>query len=192
MTFDEALPLEEKLKCLRDTLERTFSEREAKTAPTPLHDADYKFWNYLKLGLATMEHSLGDYGKEEAIVREMYENGPEGKKNMSALHQLSGIMEETGRYAEAERLAREVLPWLQGNEMLGRDSPQALGCMRCLAKSVWKQGRYSEAVEWVESCRMAIEKMGSGRFEKYQLDERKQLENDVEALEKWKGERGGG
>jgi hypothetical protein len=46
---------------------------------------------------------------------------------MSALHQLSGVMETVERYGEAETMAREVLPWMQGHEMLGGNSPQALG-----------------------------------------------------------------
>jgi hypothetical protein len=90
-----------------------FSEREEKTAPTPLHDADYRSWMYLKLGLSTIEHYLENYGEEERIVRDMYENGPDGAKSMSALHQLSGLMEVVGRYAEAECVAKEMLPWMQ-------------------------------------------------------------------------------
>jgi hypothetical protein len=39
--------------------------------------------------------------------------------------------------------------------------------------------------------RMIIEGMGSGRFGKYQDGKRKQLEDDVEALEKWRKEHGG-
>jgi hypothetical protein len=124
-------------------------------------------------------------------VREMYENGPNGTKSMGALHQLSGLMELIGRYGEAECMAREVLPWMQGHEMLGRDSPQALGCMRCLVRSVWKQRRYGEAAEWVERARRTIENMWRGRFGKYQDGERKQLEDDVEVLEKWREEHGG-
>jgi hypothetical protein len=135
MTFDEALPFE-KLKYLRDILNETFSEREAETAPTPLHDVDYKSWSYLELGFSTIEHYLENYDKEEVIVREMYGNGPDGTKSMSALHQLSGLMEKTGRYGEAERMVRKVLPLVQEREMLGMDSSQALGCMRCLVRSV--------------------------------------------------------
>src|SRR5271170_691383 len=126
-----------------------------------------------------MDHYLENYGEEERLVREVYENGPDGTKSMSALHQLSGLVEVMGRYGEAECMAREVLPWMQGHEMLGRDSPQALGCMRCLARSVWKQERYEEAAEWIEKCRRAIENMGRGRFGKYHDDEKKQLEDDA-------------
>jgi hypothetical protein len=75
--------------------------------------------------------------------------------------------------------------------MLGRDSPQAFRCMRCLTRSIWKQGGYGEAAQWVGRCRRTIEDMGRGRFGKYQDDERNQLEDDVHALEKWRGEHDG-
>ncbi len=44
------------------------------------------------------------------------------------------------------RMMREMLRWVQGNEIMRIDSLQALGCMRCL-KSIWKQGRYGETAE---------------------------------------------
>jgi len=68
------------------------------------------------------------------------------------------------------------------------DSPQALGCMIILAKCVWKQTRYGEAEEWIVKCKLAVENMGKGKFAKYQHDERKQLESDVEALRTWRSE----
>jgi hypothetical protein len=63
-----------------------------------------------------------------------------------------------------------------------------LGCLRCLVRAVWKQGRYMEAEEWIEVARGRIEDMGKGEFGKYQGDERKQLEEDVLALERWREE----
>jgi hypothetical protein len=188
MTFNETLSLEEKLKYLRSILNQTLSAKSKKTAPIPLHDVDYKSWNHLKLGLSTIEHFLGDYDAEEKIVREMYESGPDGTKSMSALHQLSGLMEKVGRYGEAETMAREVLPWMQGHEMLGGNSPQALGCMRVLVRSIWKQTRYVEAGEWIEKCKRTVENMGKGHFAKFQDDERRQLDDDVKALKKWREE----
>lgn len=188
MTFDDSLSYDEKLKFLRDILQHTFADEAAKTAPTPLHDTNYKLWVKLMLGFSTIEHYLKNYDEEERIVREMYENGPDGSKNMSALHNLSAVMEQTGRYPEAEHMAREVLPWLEGHELLGEGSPQSLGCMRCLARSTWKQARYTDAEEWIDKCRRTVEAMPGGRFEKYQDDEKKQLEEDVEGLRKWKEE----
>jgi len=42
MTFDESLHFDRKLSYLRTLLDHTFREREEKSAPTPLHDSNYK------------------------------------------------------------------------------------------------------------------------------------------------------
>jgi hypothetical protein len=86
---------------------------------------------------------------------------------------------------------KEVLPWMQGHERLGSDSPQALSAMRCITRCVWKQGRYEDAREWIERCRVIIEGLRGGQFGKYQDDERKQLKIDVEDLEKCRVAHGG-
>lgn len=67
-----------------------------------------------------------------------------------------------------------------------RASLQTLGYMKVLARSIWKQTRCAEAEEWIVECSLAIEKMGNGKFAKYQDDERLQLEGDVEALKEWR------
>ena len=140
MTFDESLLDEEKLKSLRNVLEQTLAEREAKSSPSSFHNADYNSWLTIKFALSTIERYLGNTAAEEAIMREAYENGPNSKKNLSALHSLSAIMEERGEYAEAERMAREVLPFMQGHAMLGNDSPQALGSMKILKRVFGSRG----------------------------------------------------
>lgn len=142
------------------------------------------------MALGGMEHALGNLDADETVTRALCENGANGGKDMSALHWLSGLLEESGRYAKAEAAAREVLPWLQGHAMLGsRESPQALGCMKVLVRCIWKQTRYGEAEAWVVDCESAIEKMGTGKIAKYQDDEREQLESDIEALKKWRHHR---
>lgn len=106
---------------------------------------------------------------------------------MSALHSLSGVLEERGRYDKAEAAAREVLPWLQGHEVLGSsDSPQALGCMKVLVRCMWKQSEYAEAEGWIEKCNAMIENLGKGKFAKYQDDERKEFDHMLHALKAWK------
>ena len=189
MSLDASLPLEEKMRLLRDILSSTLATKDNDTYPALLRDVDYRSWDGLKSALSAMDCYIGDYDAGEKCLREIYENGPNGTKNMSALHQLSWVLEEAGKHAEAEAAAREVLPWVQGLPMLGNDSPQALGCMRVLVQSIWKQGRYAEAREWVEMCNAAIERLAIGKFAKYEDEERKQLDEDVKALEAWKIDR---
>jgi hypothetical protein len=67
--------------------------------------------------MSNMELYLGNYGKEERIAREMFENGPDGAKCVSALHHFNTFMEMMWRYAEAESMSREVLPWIEELEL---------------------------------------------------------------------------
>ena len=191
MTFDANLSFAKKLEYLRSLLDATFSRKEEEAALTPLHDANYNVWKRLKLGMSTTDQFAGDYNAEEKIVREQYENGPDGTKDVSALLRLSEIMEVTGRYSEGESMGREVLPWMQRHELLGKDSPQAISSMRHLASNIWKQERYEEGGEWLESCRKTVENMAKGKFGKYQDSERRQLEEVIKSLNKWKEDHDG-
>lgn len=85
MHFDETLSLPEKFQCLRCYLDSSFYRKEKEAAPTPLHDANYQLWMQFKLAMSTMEYFLNNHEEQEKIVREMYENGLDGGKNMSAL-----------------------------------------------------------------------------------------------------------
>ncbi|KAH9827156.1 Tetratricopeptide repeat [Teratosphaeria destructans] len=143
------------------------------------------------MSLGYMAHELGDPDTHEAITRELVQSGPNNTKDMSALHRLSCLFEDTGRFPEAEAAAREVLPWMEQHPLLGggRESPQAVGCMRTLARSLWKQGRYAEADDWLAQCRRAIAGMRGGRFAKYCEDELATFEADEAALEAWRARR---
>ncbi|CZR66255.1 uncharacterized protein PAC_16156 [Phialocephala subalpina] len=186
MHFDETLSAPEKLSYLRRYLDSSFFRKEKEAAPTPFHDANYQLWMQFKLATSTMEYFLENYSEQEEIVREMYENGPDGSKNMSALHQLSGIMEKTRKYKEAEEMALEVLPWMQNHELLGRDAPQTLSCVRILASSVWKQKRYREGGEWMDRYGMLVGGMKDGKFGKYQEAEMKAYIEAKRGLWEWR------
>ncbi|TVY78359.1 hypothetical protein LSUE1_G007174 [Lachnellula suecica] len=191
MTFDERLSTEDKLKYLLETLQTTFSEKEQEAAPTPLREADHSTWSRFQMGMSSLQHSAGNTSAEEKLARERYENGPDGTKDLSALHHLATIMEATGRYAEGEAMAHEVLPWLEGHEKLGKDSPQAISCMRILAACTWKQKKYDEGEEWVDRCRSTVDSLDTGKFAKYKVAEVKQVDDMIAELEDWKKEHGG-
>jgi hypothetical protein len=195
MTLDFTMDEDNKIKYLSSILHKTLASKEASVSPTPLYEADHKSWNSLKLAMVSLENHLGNYDASERILREMDAHaitGPDGKKNMSALHGLAGVLEMTGNYAQAEQTAKETLPWLQQHPMLGRDAPQALGSMRMIARAIWKQRRYEEAEEWIERTRRYINDMSAGKFGKYEDDEREALYEDRMSLEKWRNEHEGG
>lgn len=191
MDLDETLPVAEKEHFLLGKLKKKLAEKEKEAAPIPFHDSDYKAWNTLTLAIGGFEGLLGNLEEATKITKERYENGRNGTKDMGALSDLGGLMEQLGKYAAAERIALEVLAWVQGNPNLGPDSPQALGSIRVLVKSTWKQGKYDEATEWIRKCREIIDELAKGRYTKYETEERKQIDDDVAELEKWRAEREG-
>jgi hypothetical protein len=192
MTFDTSLANEEKLKFLRDTLYNTLIQEEKAAAPLPLRDAEYHRWRALMSAVVHMDYELGDLDAAERGIKEQLEyNRPEhdGMINKSVLFSLMGIQKERGKYAEAESTALEALDWIKGLELCGPNSPQALGCMRTLVISIWKQGRYSDAQEWIKKCETSIEEMAKTDFKKYVADEKRELAKQVKLLEQWKLER---
>lgn len=106
-----------------------------------------------------------------------------GKSNLGALSGLAWLYLDTQRYEAADKTAREVLPLIQGDERLGKNSPQAFGMWRVLIPAVWKLGRVEEARGLVEEAEEMIETMKGGKFAKYQQEELKELERVVTVLE---------
>ncbi|KAF2495770.1 hypothetical protein BU16DRAFT_526327 [Lophium mytilinum] len=192
--LDDALPLRGKLESLEIFLDESLEAREYASRPQSLHRADYQLWMKLKLAQSSIAKDLEKRQEQEKIVREMYANGPydpvsgTNTKNMSALLNLSGVLEYDGLHAEAEAAAREVLPWLQKHEMLGADAPQVLSCMRTIARTTGKQRHWSESNLWAGKVEELIDGMGGRRFAKYEEDERKCLEELREELKAWKGD----
>lgn len=126
-------------------------------------------------GICHVQKLLGLTEEEEESLNLLMKHGRDGKRNMSGVNMMVGFMMDQKRYHEAEILAREVLPWLQGHAMLGKDSPQALGCLRRLVECIWEQGQVEEAEEMLDEYRGLVERMGEGKFGKYQDDERESL-----------------
>jgi hypothetical protein len=184
MNLDDTLDKDQKLHLLFRLLREKLTARDAEVFPQLLHDVDYSEWQRLMIGIETMQKFLG-LPEEEDTLRIIMENGKDGKRNMSGVNMMAGFKEKHGLYSEAETLAQEVLPFMQGHEILGPDSPQTFGTTRTLIRSIWKQNREEEARKLVEDTSNLIEKMGDGKFRKYQAEERNMLQNLVVELEKW-------
>ena len=54
---------------------------------------------------------------------------------------LFNVMVAQGLYAEAENMGREVLQWIQSNELFDNDDLDALGTKRLLIKVLCRQGK---------------------------------------------------
>lgn len=172
-----------KLRLLRDKIKECYLAESAQVDPSRLQDVRPLRWRSLQVGLNTMEYFLGDLEAAERIGYQLYEHGLDGSKDLSALHALSSLWEEMGKYSEAEAAARVVLPWLQAHPTLGdANSPQALGSMKLLVKCLWKQGRHAEAEIWIGNCDVLIQALGDGKFKKYQEDEKMRWASDLHNL----------
>ena len=188
MKFDETLSADDKLTFLLKYLDDTLTNKESKSrleTELPLKNSDNNAWRTILLGLGTIEYYLGHWEAEEKFARERYENGPDGAKDMSALQELSIVMERQGKYGEGESMAKNVLEWMDELPKLGRDSPQAIGSACILAMCVWKQGRHQEGGALLDDCTKRVQSMGEGKFAKYQEAERQLVEQTRVALEKW-------
>jgi hypothetical protein len=184
MNLDDTLDKDQKLHLLLRLLQEKLAAREAQVSPQPLRMVDYSEWQRLMIGIETMQKFL-DLPEEEDTLRIIMESGKDGNRNMSGVNMMAAFKEKHGLYMEAETLAREVLPFMQGHEMLGPDSPQAFGTIRTLIRTIWKQGRGEEARDLLKTTSDLIEKMGDGKFRKYQAEERDMLQGVVAELEKW-------
>jgi hypothetical protein len=183
MDFDGTLSVPAKFAFLLSLLEARLATRKAAAAPVLLHVADYPEWSRLMLGIQTMQKYLD--APEQAERLRMLETS-EGDRRVPWLNMLAEFKLKHGEYAEAERLEREVLPWMQKHEKLGIDSPQALGTTRRIIEALWKQGgsKVDEARRLAEETAELVEAMGPSKFVKYQEEERQMLRDLVAELEK--------
>jgi len=188
MTFDGTLPKDEKLELLLARSHAKMAQESAAAAPKPLWEADFQKWANLQLSLYTMNLNLDRLDACEAVLREWADRGTTDIARAVTRNMLSTVKEKQGHYAEAEALARGVLPWMQTHERLGVDSPQAFGTTRSIIRAVWKQGRYAEAEVLVDDYDRLVDNMGDSKFVKYQDDERRYLAELMEQLRAWRDE----
>lgn len=183
LPLDSTLNKDGKLELLLQLLQERLSSRDAAAAPRTLYDVNYEAWDKLLLGICTMQGQLGQSAEAEKTIRTLVDRRKD-KTNLSHLHSLSGLLAEQGRYAEAEETEMPVKLWL--DERLGKDSPQALGSRRIIAKVMWKQGpsRQGEARELLAEVMELIGGMGGGQFAVYQAEQRETTEKMIADLER--------
>ncbi|KAJ3178036.1 hypothetical protein HDU87_003814 [Geranomyces variabilis] len=187
MTFPEDLSKAEKRNLLLGRLQDTLDKRTAAVAPKPLWEADLSGWNDLLLGIYTINSELGRLDVCEGLLDQLATHGTFNLK-MSVKKMLSTIRERQGNYADAEKLARECVAFLDELPMLGPDSPQALSNLRSIIRPVWKQGRRDVARALAKKHEAMVDAMSNepqSRFVQYQEDERGYLRELMEELEKW-------
>lgn len=179
---------QDRLQFLLAKLDATVSAREAAAGPGGLAATDYPQWMTLTLARMTVLSELGRQAEQEAAIQAMVDTpnpAKPGEVNISAVNMLANLKEEQGSYAEAEDLARKVVPFF--DEKMGADSPPSQGTRRCLIRCIWKAGKPEEAKRLAEETRLIIDAMGENKSQylKYQDDERQYLEELMADLESW-------
>jgi hypothetical protein len=179
---DSTQSKKEKAELLLKLLNDKLAAEDAAASPQTYYDVSFKAWDTLQLGVFSLQQCLGKDVEAEGTLRMMIEKN-KNKANLSHQHTLAGLLFDQGKYREAEKMERPVVEWLDG--ILGRDSPQALGGRRIMARAIWKQGeeRREEAKGLFKEVVEIIDGMGNGQFGVYQEEERELIDNMVKNLE---------
>ncbi|KAJ4389612.1 hypothetical protein N0V93_007083 [Gnomoniopsis smithogilvyi] len=167
---------DKKLSLLLHLLQSKYEARKAEVAPSPLYETAWEDWQRLMVGFIHLQDLSGLGEEQQNSLELLMKHGRDGKRNLVGVNMMASFKMDQGKYDDAELLVREALPWLQEHEMLGRDSPQALGCMRRLIECLWKQGKIDEADKVLGEYRTLVTDMGNGKFEKYQDEEKEEME----------------
>ena len=159
--LDSSLSNDEKHELLLK-LPREKLEAEDKAAgPQTLYDINHRAWDKIQLGIVTMQGQLDQLSDQEATVRLLI-SARTDPTNLSHFYNLSSILLQQEKYAEAEGTALPVKDWLDGK--LGKESPQALGSRTAIAQAVWKWGRVEGARGILEEMESIIEGEARGQI----------------------------
>jgi hypothetical protein len=164
----------DKLRFLGKWLKKKIIQQEAMAAPLSFLDADPAGWHRVMFASLGVQWELGDLRGAEETLRYMIDRRLD-KRDKSYHYSLATLLLERGKYAGAEKAAREVEAWLVGQR--GRDSPQALGAKRLVILAVWKQGRsrHVEAENLLKELRDIVSAMSSGQYAMNQDEERESI-----------------
>jgi hypothetical protein len=181
--LDGSLSNDEKHELLLKLLREKLEAEDKAAAPQTLCDVNHKAWDDIQLGIVTMQGQLNHLSDQEATVRLLI-SARTDPTNLSHFYNLSSILLQQKKYAEAEETALPVKDWLDGK--LGKESPQALGSRTTIAQAVWKQGRVEEARGLLEEMEAIIEGGSQGTFGVYMDEQREILGRIRRELKGWK------
>lgn len=180
--LDEHAPksTDEKLRFLLQLVEQKLATLEAAT-PRGLRQTDWPLWVNIMAAIFELQQTL-NMREADVTLDTLIGHGKDGGKNYAFVYQLARVKLQSGQYSEAEALAKETLPWMEKHEALGKDSPQALGARRIILQAVAKQGRTDEARSIADATKALIGGMGTGRYYKYEEEEKEELEKTAKEL----------
>jgi len=185
--LDASLPRPAKLAQLATLAAAKAAALTADEPPERLDDAPFAQWRAAQCSAAMLRER--DQPASLATLRAVVaaSTARNGSPDVGALNALAFALKDAGRYAEAEHVARRMLPLLRAHEMLGPASPQMIGCLRLLMEVCAKQGREQEARELNGEGYAVIRELAKGRFSKYEGEEIEEMDRVREEISKWSG-----
>jgi hypothetical protein len=174
-------PLAIKLAKLQDVLETTYAER----AKTLGQDALLSRNALHAVGM--LQSATKSFSAAESTYRKLIDISILVDKNnpppLAAMSNLAWTLTQQEKFAEAEKLQRELLPLLDSDIRLGKSSPQSLGCIRMMAMSVAGQGRNEEAKELLHDGYQRVEGIREGEWANFEHEEVEALDEVSEQVE---------
>jgi non-specific serine/threonine protein kinase/serine/threonine-protein kinase len=127
---------------VREVLDAASKKIEGRFTDSPLVEAS------IRSTLAATYWGLGEYGAalphaEKAVELQRAELTEEHRDTLDSMNNLAVLLDEQGRYAEAEALHRRTMATLR--RVLGDEDPLTLDSMNNLAVLLRSQGRLDEA-----------------------------------------------
>ncbi|KAG9643391.1 hypothetical protein KCU64_g11782, partial [Aureobasidium melanogenum] len=130
--------------------------------------------------LAMLQTETKQYNAAEETYRKLLATNPPSRPDLAAMSNLIDVLNLQHKYAEAQKMALQVLPLLQ--KELGVNSPQYLGCMRKLIASLVGQNKSGEARVMYQKGMDLVATISDGDVKKEEGDAMQEMSRKIDAL----------
>ncbi|KAH0355942.1 hypothetical protein KCU83_g1465, partial [Aureobasidium melanogenum] len=130
--------------------------------------------------LAMLQTETKQYAAAEETYRKLLATNPPSRPDLAAMSNLIDVLNLQHKYAEAQKMALQVLPLLQ--KELGVNSPQYLGCMRKLIASLVGQNKSGEARVMYQKGMDLVATISDGDVKKEEGDAMQEMSRKIDAL----------
>ncbi|KAH0371999.1 hypothetical protein KCU65_g1618, partial [Aureobasidium melanogenum] len=143
---------------------------------TPTQDTNHPQASLL-FPLAMLQTETKQYDLAEETYRQILITNP---SDLAASSNLISVLNFQHKYADAERIAMQILPLLQNH--FGASSSQYLGCMRKLMESLVGQGKGGEERKLWKRGMELVATIGDEEVKKEESDAMEELGRKIDSL----------
>ncbi|KAG9963096.1 hypothetical protein KCU61_g3890, partial [Aureobasidium melanogenum] len=130
--------------------------------------------------LAMLQTETKQYTTAEGTYRQILATNSSSRPDLAAMSNLIDELNFQHKYADAQKMAMQVLPLLQ--KELGVNSPQYLGCMRKLIASLVGQNKSGEARVMYQKGMDLVATISDGDVKKEEGDAMQEMSRKIDAL----------